>query len=253
MITLSEERGVRFLHFGTEWIQGAMRIARPWSLELAYTRQMMAWLLFLDGEAPGFRIGQLGLGAASLTRFCWRHLPSSEITVVEIDPEVVSVAATMFKLPDDPRITVAVADAAHYLERPRVRGSFDVLQVDLYDQDARGPVHGDARFYANARNALAPTGLLVVNLFGEHGSFGPNLRALQAAFGPRVIALPEIDVGNRIALAFKGPPIDVPYPALQERARDIERRFDLGARRWVSDIRRGFEQIGNQSGPDLRL
>jgi spermidine synthase len=37
-IEISEERGVRYLHFGSPWVQGAMRIARPWALELEYTR-----------------------------------------------------------------------------------------------------------------------------------------------------------------------------------------------------------------------
>jgi hypothetical protein len=41
-IDISEQAGVRYLHFGSTWIQGAMRIARPWNLELEYTREMMA-------------------------------------------------------------------------------------------------------------------------------------------------------------------------------------------------------------------
>ena len=45
-IDISEENGVRYLHFGSEWVQGAMRIRRPYALELAYTREMMAPLLF---------------------------------------------------------------------------------------------------------------------------------------------------------------------------------------------------------------
>ena len=40
-IRLSEQAGVRYLQFGPQWIQGAMRLRRPWSLELEYTRQMM--------------------------------------------------------------------------------------------------------------------------------------------------------------------------------------------------------------------
>ena len=44
-IEVSEEAGVRYLHFGSDWVQGAMRIARPWSLELDYTREMMTCLL----------------------------------------------------------------------------------------------------------------------------------------------------------------------------------------------------------------
>ena len=28
-VDISEEAGVRYLHFGSDWVQGAMRIARP--------------------------------------------------------------------------------------------------------------------------------------------------------------------------------------------------------------------------------
>ena len=60
-IEIREARGVRTLHFGSDWVQGAMRIARPWSLELAYTREMMAglllrgnrrWLRSASGDRP---------------------------------------------------------------------------------------------------------------------------------------------------------------------------------------------------------
>ena len=64
-VTFSEEDGVRFLHFGTEWVQGAMRLKKPNHIELEYAQQMMAWLLFI--ETPK-RIVQLGLGSAALTK-----------------------------------------------------------------------------------------------------------------------------------------------------------------------------------------
>ncbi|MGI4860168.1 MAG: spermidine synthase, partial [Janthinobacterium lividum] len=63
-VTFSELAGVRYLHFGTEWVQGAMRLRKPFELELEYAEQMMGWLLFLDAPA---RVTQLGLGAAALT------------------------------------------------------------------------------------------------------------------------------------------------------------------------------------------
>ena len=47
-IDVSEDAGVRYLHFGSEWVQGAMRIRRPFALELAYTREMLAGLLLHD-------------------------------------------------------------------------------------------------------------------------------------------------------------------------------------------------------------
>ncbi len=40
-VTFSEEGGVRFLHFGTWWVQGAMRINKPDFIELEYAQQMM--------------------------------------------------------------------------------------------------------------------------------------------------------------------------------------------------------------------
>jgi len=45
-VTISEARGVRYLHLGTPWIQGAMKIDDPLVLNLEYVQRMMAWLLF---------------------------------------------------------------------------------------------------------------------------------------------------------------------------------------------------------------
>ena len=49
-IDISEESGVRYLHFGSEWVQGAMRIRKPDALELDYTREMMVPLLLHGAE-----------------------------------------------------------------------------------------------------------------------------------------------------------------------------------------------------------
>src|ERR1700676_1453017 len=58
-VTFSEEDGVRFLHFGTEWVQGGLRLKNPTPISIEYAQQMMAWLWFI--ETPK-RIVQLGLG-----------------------------------------------------------------------------------------------------------------------------------------------------------------------------------------------
>src|SRR4051812_10429009 len=62
-IDISEQKGVRFLPFGSEWVQGAMRIARPVNLELSYTREMMAGLLMREEKLWPRRILLIGLGA----------------------------------------------------------------------------------------------------------------------------------------------------------------------------------------------
>ena len=115
-IDISEEAGVRYLHFGSAWIQGAMRVARPWSLELDYTREMMAALLLRPpSQHHGWpkKVLLIGLGAASLTKFIYRYLPQSKITVVEIEPRVVAAARHHFRLPDeDARLHIEIGDGA---------------------------------------------------------------------------------------------------------------------------------------------
>jgi spermidine synthase len=233
-VTFSEEHGVRFLHFGTEWVQGAMRLKKPDAIELEYAQQMMAWTLFLDAPRA---IAQLGLGAASLTKFCHRHYPDTDVVAVELNPAVIVAARSMFGLPDDDaRLAVVEADAEAFVCDEANDRSLDVLQVDLYDATARGPVLESLAFYARCRACLREPGVLTVNLFGAHASFARNLKSLSAAFDGRVIALPEVHEGNRVALAFAGPPIAVPWTALRERAAVVARRLALPASAWVDGL-----------------
>ena len=233
-ITFSEQDGIRFLHFGSPWVQGAMRLSDPVSLELAYVKDMMSWLLFLE---PPPRILQLGLGAGSLTKFCHRHCRGSEITVVEVSRVVIEAAHRWFKLPQpDQRLDVVRADAGIYVARPRVKGRFGIVQVDLYDQDAAGPVLDSEDFYRHCHEALAVPGVLTVNLFGRHASFRRSLERIRAVFD-QVITLAPRDEGNLVALALKGPPVRVDRRDLFERADLVKARYGLPARGWAKSIR----------------
>ena len=233
-VTFSEEGGVRYLHFGTEWVQGAMRLRKPDAIELEYAQQMMAWSLFLDAPTD---IVQLGLGAAALTKACRLHYPDANVTAVELNPAVVVAARTMFALPpDDARLRVLEADAEAFVADAARHDSLDVLQVDLYDATARGPVLESEAFYAACRACLRSPGVLTVNLFGVHASFERNLTAMRAAFDGRVIALPEVHDGNRVALAFNGPPLAVAWTTLRERAAVVAKRLGLPASRWVDGL-----------------
>ncbi len=48
--------------------------------------------------------------------------------------------------------------------------------------------------------------------------------------------LPQIDEGNQIVLAFKGPPINVPWEDLYERAQQVETQYKLPARKWAKSM-----------------
>jgi spermidine synthase len=241
-VTFSEEEGVRYLHFGTQWIQGAMRLKQPWRIELDYAQQMMAWLLFLATPA---RIVQLGLGTGALTKFAYRFLRAEKVEAVELNPAVAIAARTMFALPpDDARLTVHECDAWDFVHDRANHGTTGAMQIDLYDATARGPVLDSVAFYRAARACLAKAGIITVNLFGDHPSFARNMKNLNAAFDHRVLALPEVHDGNRVVLAFSGPPLEVPYALLEKRARLIETKLGLPASQWVQ----GLHEVSGQCG-----
>lgn len=231
-MTFSEIGDVRYLHFGTPWVQGAMNLRRPFKLELEYARQMMAYLLFIDQPRE---VAQLGMGCASLTKFTYKYLPNTTSTVVELNPDVIAAAYAMFRLPTDARIEVVEGDAAQWVATQS--DAFDVLQIDLYDASARGPVCDSVEFYGHCVRALKENGMATINLFGDHPSFEKNIRHLATAFDGRVFALPEIHEGNRIALAFKGAPVIHEWAELYARADTVKSEYGLAAKRWVSAVK----------------
>lgn len=197
-INLSEEAGVRYLHFGSSWIQGAMRIARPYALELDYTREMMVPLL-LHGDDWPRQVLQIGLGAASVTKFLHRHRPQAKLTVIEIEPQVAAVARRYFKLPDDPRIDIRYGDGADFMVETKRR--YDLILVDGFDADARTGRLDTLPFYLDCRARLAVDGLLCVNLLSRRKDFGKSVKRLEEAFDGHAIAFPSCDSGNAIAMA----------------------------------------------------
>jgi len=252
-IDISEEAGVRYLHFGSDWVQGAMRIRKPNALELAYTREMMAGLLLRDGLADD--AGQwpktvliIGLGAASLAKFVYHHCPQARIRVVEIAPQVVAAARQFFKLPpEDARFSIHVGCGAQYvLENER---HFDYVLVDGYDSNARAGALDTLPFYQAVRSRLSERGLMAVNLFGRSRGYKASLERIITAFDDRALAFPSCDSGNVIAFGAGGEAIERPIAELRERAAALKRATSLDLLPTVTRL----EQAGTLPGGVLKL
>lgn len=225
-IDISEEDGIRSLHFGSEWVQGAMRVRRPYALELAYTREMAAGLILR--AAPPRRVLLIGLGAGSLAKFFWKQVPEAKITVVEIDPRVVAAAQMHFRLPpEDGRLAIVIGDGADYVTRRC--GHWDAILVDGFDHRARAGVLDTAPFYEACRAALSPQGLMAANLFGERRGFRASFKRIETAFDQRAIAFPASDSGNVIAFANAGEALTIGFDELKARAKALKaaRGLDL--------------------------
>nr|WP_316640201.1 spermidine synthase [uncultured Roseateles sp.] len=236
--TMSEFDGVRFLHLDSIWVQGAMRIRKPQALELDYIKRMMAWMLWRpEGELTEGHAVQLGMGAAALTRFTHKVL-RMQTTVVEINPSVIAACRAWFHLPDDDkRLTVLNTDAAKWVADDAHVQTVQVLNVDLYDQDAASPVLDDEAFYAGCHRVLDDGGVMTVNLFGRDASFARSARRVAQIFGSdQVWSLTPTKEGNTILVAARG--VQVPdRDTLERRAANIESRFELPARKWLRMVR----------------
>ncbi len=244
-VSISELDGVRYLHLGSVWVQGAMRIGAPRFVELDYVQRMLAALLWLPEErlSGGGHAVQLGLGAGALTRFTARELRMAT-TVVEINPLVVTANTAMFHLPRTAE--VVVGDAADWLAQAP-RRSVRLLHVDLYDEQAAAPVLDSAAFYAACHDVLEDGGVMAVNLFGRDASYAGSVARVAAAFGlERMWRLRPTREGNTVVVAGRG----VSLPArdvLRERAARIEERhgrLGLAARKWLRMVQPLAEGCG---------
>ena len=239
-VNFSDHGDIRYLHLGTEWVQGSMRMDAPYDLDLEYVQRMMVWLLFVDSDSVKQRHAmQLGLGAASLTKFCRKKLFMTT-TAIELNPRVIAACRLWFKLPaDDTRLSVVLGDAAQVVASAHWRGRIDALQVDLYDHEAAAPVLDSEAFYADCRRLLSEDGGMTVNLFGRSSSFERSLEKITAVFGPEAVwSFKPTREGNTVVYAQRTPRRPT-RAQLSARADQIEARWGLPATKWV----RGFRPV----------
>jgi spermidine synthase len=253
-VTFSEEGGVRFLHFGTWWVQGAMRINKPDFIELEYAQQMMAGLLFLDpndkrlnqinkksnkkSHNQPFHMVQLGLGTGALTKFAHKSFPKAKVTAIDLNPAVIVAARVMFQLPPpNKNLEIIQGDALKYVTTQKNSESIDLLQVDLYDATARGPALSSPEFYQGCYDSLKSPGVMTVNLFGNHKSFKTNIKNICNAFNNRVLVFQQVHDCNVVVLAFKGPHLEVNWKEVKARAEYLEKKYKLPTKAWVPGLR----------------
>lgn len=218
-IVLSEEKGVRYLHFGTPWVQGAMRIARPFALELEYTRDLMMPLLLHDAAWPA-SVLQIGLGSGSVTKFLYRHRPEAKIVVVEIAPKVIRTARDSFKLPvNAKRLRIETGDGRDFLALNRE--AYDFIIVDGFDEKGRAGTLDSVRFYELCRARLTPGGTMSVNFLTRTRGPSASVARVREAFGERVLVLPPSDAGNVAVLAGSGLPLRESMDRLRLSARKL--------------------------------
>ena len=190
--------GILALHFDAVSVQSEMNIDLPDELVLSYTRAMMSFLLF---EPSPRRIAMIGLGGGSLAKYCYRHLPQTEIAVVEINPDVIALR-NEFAIPaDDARFRVVLGDGAEFVKD--TNELLDVLMVDGFVAEGLPAQLSSQRFYDDCFASLADNGIMVVNLWGSNLNYTEYLEGIRNSFAGRVVVMEVDDSLNKIAIAMK--------------------------------------------------
>ncbi|MEO8019377.1 MAG: spermidine synthase-like protein [Pseudomonadota bacterium] len=221
----------RFLHFDFGAIQSVMEVSSPVRLALAYTRKMMAFLLF--NRTPEC-ILLLGLGGGSLAKFCYANLPAASLTAVEVNQDVIALRDEFGIPEDDHRFRVVNADGAAYVSA--VAPSNDVILADACDRTGMAAELDSVEFYRKARRRLSAGGVFVTNLCGDKLSTSAHLSKLREAFDDELLSLQVEKDGNVIVFGFKERRPDLHWEQIEAGAADLRRRFHLDFPRYARRI-----------------
>ena len=214
---IQETLTTKSLQFAIGDLQSCMDLRDPDALTLDYTQLMMGFLLF---QAQPRTIAMIGLGGGSLAKYCHRNLPSTTITVIEINPHVLAMREAFCIPPDSDRFRVLMGDGAEYVRRPIPAP--DVLMIDGYDVKGLPADLGSQRFYDDCYQWLERGGLMVANLHLSSKAYPQFVERIQRGFQGNVRVVPEQYGSNCIVFARKGGAHNWPTPHSLHRPPDFE-------------------------------
>jgi spermidine synthase len=201
----------------------------------------------------------LGAGAFTLPRYVEATRPGSRQQVVELESELVDLVRAELPLPKQASIRVRHGDAREVLAKfpPGLRGTVDLLVVDVFS-GARTPAHVTSiEFYTEAVSLLAPDGIIAVNVADGPGlAFARSQAATLLSAVADVAALAETQIlkgrrfGNVVMVGSQKPlPLEWmprllaggPHPSKVVTGREL--------REWIAGASVVNDQTAIQSPP----
>lgn len=195
-----DEDDIRTLHFDERIVQSAMRLSAPDELLIPYTRALTGFLLF--HPAPE-HILMIGLGGGSVLKYCYRNLPETRITVLEIDADVIALREQFMIPADDQRLQVLHADALSYV-RAMPEQTADVILLDGFDADGAAGELSSYEFFQDCQRVMRDGGVLMMNMADDGDAATAALTQGQALFGlGRLWWLKTVGDNSHLAVMLK--------------------------------------------------
>lgn len=128
----------------------------------------------------------LGLGGGVIPREMHHYFPEVEIDVVEIDPEVQTIAEQFFNFREDDNLRVHIDDGRMFIKK-QLRASpvpkYDIVILDAFNSDYI-PFHLMTKeFLEELKGVVADDGVVVANVFYNNFLFDAELVTFLDVFG----------------------------------------------------------------------
>ncbi|KAL8562381.1 hypothetical protein ACOMHN_066095 [Nucella lapillus] len=173
---------------------------------------MVAGLAFLSPQVTQPSVMLVGLGGGPLAAFLSRHFPQVCLDVVEIDPEMCTVASQWFGFRHSDSVAVHVADGLDYIHRLAQTGEQrDVIMFDIDSKDVTQglscppPAFLTPPFLSTTSACLKDGGVFVLNLVCRDDALHmQTMDRVQAVFH-RVMRFNVPQDVNKVIFAQKSP------------------------------------------------
>jgi spermidine synthase len=149
------------------------------------------------------RVLVVGLGGGVIPREMHHYFPQAEVDVVEIDPEILTIAEDYFSFRRDERLRVHIADGRFFIRgqlRQTPVAKYDIIILDAFNSEYI-PFHLMTKeFLQEVKGVLAEDGVVVANVFYTNRLFDAEAKTYLEVFG-RCQAFYGVHSGNAMLIA----------------------------------------------------
>jgi spermidine synthase len=220
--------GIRTLRFGKHGPrQSVVKMGDLDYLGLPYAKSAMIGLAFTEQLD---RILVLGVGAGNIPMFLHKHYSGAQIDVIDIDPQIITLAKQYFNFLEDDLLHAYSLDGRAFIEN--VQKPYDLIFLDAFTGEGIPKHLTTKEFLLSLKKALKPSGAIVANMWSTpkvNPLYKSMLRTYQEVFH-EVYTLRVPSAGNKIVIALpklKGASLN----SIADRAQEIDAQkplpFDL--------------------------
>jgi spermidine synthase len=177
--------------------QSHVNLDDPSQLFFEYVQRMGNVIDLIGDPGQPITAVHLGAGALTLPRYIAYTRPGSRQQVVELESNLVDLVRENLPLPRYAQVRIRHGDAREVVGKlpAGLRGSVDLLVIDIFS-GARTPAHvTSVEFYRSAVSLLAPDGIVLVNVAdGPPLTFARSQIATLGSVVQNVAALAETQV-----------------------------------------------------------